>query len=119
MNKCDYCKAPIKVKFKLYCNNSCKAKYRNKNLTQEQIEKKRESDLRYRDNLSKRMKEKRKAKDKIYAKERWKNTISDPIKLEDKKAYDKEWQFINYQENKERILARRKFLRKKHKVLEK
>jgi len=65
------------------------------------------------------MKEKRKVKDKIYAKERWKNTISDPAKLEAKRTYDKKWQSIEYWENKKIILARRKFLRNKHKVLEK
>ena len=107
LKKCKWCKTPIKVSRKLYCNNSCR------------IFGKRKRDQKYRDNLSKKMKEKRKVKDKIYAKERWKNTISDPIKLKDKRAYDKEWQFINYQENKEIILTRRKFLRKKHKVLEK
>tara|TARA_B100001123_G_scaffold189459_1_gene216301 strand:+ start:1103 stop:1300 length:198 start_codon:yes stop_codon:yes gene_type:complete len=65
------------------------------------------------------MKEKRKVKDKIYAKERWENTKSDPIKLEAKRTYDKKWQSIEYWENKKKILTRRKFLRDKHKVLEK
>ena len=100
MNKCDYCKAPIKVKFKLYCNNSCKAKYRHKHLTPEQIKKKREKDQKYRDNLSKKMKEKRKVKDKIYAKERWKNTKANPIKLEAKRVYGAKWKKKKYWKKK-------------------
>ena len=105
--KCKWCKTPIKVIRKIYCSNSCR------------IFGKRKKDQKYRDNLSKKMKEKRKVKDKIYAKERWKNTISDPAKLEAKRTYDKKWQSIEYWENKKIILARRKFLRNKHKVLEK
>ena len=65
------------------------------------------------------MKEKRKVKDKIYAKERWENAKSDPIKLEAKRTYDKKWQSIEYWKNKKIILARKKFLRNKHNVLEK
>ena len=119
--KCRYCKTQLKVSLKLYCNNSCKEKYRYKKIKTDPklLAKKKERDQKYRDNLSKKKKEKRKVKDKIYAKERWKNTISDQIKLKDKRAYDKKWQFLNYKENKEIILARRKFLRNKHKVLEK
>ena len=100
MNKCVYCKAPIKVKFKLYCNNSCKAKYRHKNLTPDQKIKKKKRDQKYRDNLSKQMKEKRKVKDKIYAKKRWKNTKADPIKLKTRRTYDREWQYLKYWKNK-------------------
>ena len=120
-DKCKYCKAPLKVKLKLYCNNSCKDKYRYKIIKADPklLAEKRERDQKYRDNLSKKKKEKRKAKDKIYAKERWKNTISDSAKLEAKRTYDKKWQSIEYWKNKKIILARRKFLRNKHKVLEK
>ena len=119
--KCKWCKTPIKVSHKLYCNNSCKEKYRYKKIKTDPklLAKKKERDQKYRDNLSKKKKEKRKVKDKIYAKERWKNTISDPAKLEAKRTYDKKWQFIEYWENKKIILVRRKFLRNKHKVLEK
>ena len=100
MNKCSYCKAPIKVKLKFYCNSSCKAKYRHKYLTPEQNKKKKERDQKYRGNLSKKMKEKRKAKDKIYAKERWKNITSDPKKLETRRTYDRKWQYLKYWENR-------------------
>ena len=99
-NKCKWCKTQITVKLKIYCNSSCKEKYRHKHLTPEQIEKKRERDQKYRDNLSKKMREKRKAKDKIYAKKRWKSTLEDPIKLEARRAYDRKWQYDNYWENK-------------------
>ena len=89
--KCKWCKTPIKVSRKLYCNNSCR------------IFGKRKRDQKYRNNLNKKMKEKRKIKDKIYAKERWENTKVNPIKLEAKRTYDKKWQSIEYWKNKKII----------------
>ena len=86
--KCKWCKTPIKVIRKIYCSNSCR------------IFGKRKRDQKYRDNLSKKMKEKRKVKDKIYAKERWENTKANPIQLESKRVYDAKWQKKRYWEKK-------------------
>ena len=126
MNKCKWCNTKITAerefvkktsKLKLYCNSSCKAKYRHKHLTPEEIKKKRKRDQDYRDNLSEKKKKERREYDKVYDKKRWKNTLANPIKHKAKKVNDKEWRYIYYRKHRKRILDRRKFLRNQRKAL--
>ena len=111
--KCRWCKTPIKVSRKLYCNNSCKEKYRNEKIKNDPqlLAEKRKRDENYRKNLSEKKKKQRREYDKVYDKKRWKNTLSNPIKHKAKKVNDKEWQYIYYWKNKKKILDRRKFKR--------
>ena len=113
MKKCKWCNTKITVKLKLYCNSSCKAKYRNEKIKNDPqlLGEKRKRDKNYRKNLSEKKKKQRREYDKVYDKKRWKNTLSNPIKHKAKKVNDKEWQYIYYWKNSKKILDRRKFKR--------
>ena len=79
--KCKWCKTPIKVIRKIYCSNSCR------------IFGKRKRDQKYRDNLSKKMKEKRKERRKKILSEgiieTWQSEEQDRKAKETKETYRK------------------------------